>query len=91
VVISYILLIGEGIEEKHCHSTVKHLDLLCRFGHLDSTGFHVDGKYNSHEEAEEFIILFDLFIVFSIEPIFWIVTIFWESLDNGAWNVLYAR
>jgi transposase len=24
---------------------VKHLGLLCRFGHLDSTSFHVDGQY----------------------------------------------
>lgn len=38
-------------------STVKHLGLLCRFGHLDSTSFHTDGRYNSaQEEPEEGVI-----------------------------------
>jgi transposase len=27
--------------------TVSRLGLLCRFGHLDATSFHVDGEYNS--------------------------------------------
>jgi len=35
---------------------VKHLGLLCRFGHLDSTGFHTDGQYNSGEEPEDGVI-----------------------------------
>ena len=35
---------------------VKRLGLSARFGHLDSTGFHVDGKYNSGEEPEEGVI-----------------------------------
>ena len=29
---------------------VQKLGLVCRFGHLDSTSFHVDGDYNSGEE-----------------------------------------
>ena len=29
--------------------SVKRLGLLCRFGHLDSTGFHTDGKYNNND------------------------------------------
>ena len=29
---------------------VQELGLVCRFGHLDSTSFHVDGEYNSGEE-----------------------------------------
>ena len=35
---------------------VKTLGLLTRFGHMDSTGFHVDGKYNSDEEPEAGVI-----------------------------------
>ena len=35
---------------------VKHLGLLCRFAHMDSTGFHVDGRYNSDVEAGEGVI-----------------------------------
>ena len=36
---------------------VKHLGLLCRFGHLDATSFHTDGRYNSaSEEPEEGVI-----------------------------------
>lgn len=35
---------------------VKNLGLSCRFGHLDSTGFHADGKYNSNEAPEEGVI-----------------------------------
>jgi len=35
---------------------VKSLGLLCRFGHMDSTGFHVDGQYNSDKEPEEGVI-----------------------------------
>jgi transposase len=36
---------------------VKHLGLLCRFGHLDATSFHTDGRYNSaREEPEEGVI-----------------------------------
>ncbi len=37
-------------------AVVKHLGLLCRFGHLDSTGFHSDGEYNSHEVPEEGVV-----------------------------------
>ncbi|VFN03713.1 MAG: protein of unknown function (DUF4277), partial [Candidatus Kentron sp. G] len=37
-------------------STVKRLELSARFGHFDSTGFHVDGKYNSGEEPEEGVV-----------------------------------
>jgi transposase len=35
---------------------VNKLKLTCRFAHLDSTGFHVDGQYNSDEEEEEGVI-----------------------------------
>ena len=35
---------------------VRTLGLLCRFGHLDSTGFHVDGRYNSDKKPEEGVI-----------------------------------
>jgi transposase len=30
--------------------SVKRLDLSCQIGHIDSTSFHVDGSYNSHQE-----------------------------------------
>jgi len=36
--------------------TVQRLGLLCRFGHLDSTSFHVDGDYNSTIEEPEGVI-----------------------------------
>ena len=36
--------------------SVNRLGLLCRFAHLDSTGFHVDGRYNSEEQPEEGVI-----------------------------------
>jgi len=32
---------------------VKHLNLLCKFAHIDSTCFHVYGRYNSGEEEVE--------------------------------------
>ncbi|MCP5085400.1 MAG: IS1634 family transposase [Rhodobacteraceae bacterium] len=35
---------------------VNRLGLLCRFGHLDSTGFHADGQYNSGAPAQEGVI-----------------------------------
>ena len=35
---------------------VNRLGLLCRFGHLDSTGFHTDGQYNSGGEAQDGVI-----------------------------------
>lgn len=35
---------------------VSRLGLLCRFGHLDSTGFHTDGRYNDVVGAEEGVI-----------------------------------
>ncbi|MGB5216320.1 MAG: IS1634 family transposase [Anderseniella sp.] len=35
---------------------VNRLGLVCRFGHLDSTGFHTDGQYNSAEPAPEGVI-----------------------------------
>lgn len=36
--------------------SVKRLALACRFVHMDSTGFHVDGQYNSNEEPEEGVV-----------------------------------
>ena len=36
--------------------SVKRLDLSCDIGHIDSTSFHVDGDYNSGQEASEQII-----------------------------------
>ena len=36
--------------------SVKRLGLLCRFGHLDSTGFHTDGTYNSKTGSEPGVI-----------------------------------
>jgi transposase len=35
---------------------VNRLGLVCRFGHLDSTGFHTDGQYNSDAPAQEGVI-----------------------------------
>jgi transposase len=35
---------------------VSTLGLLCRFGHLDSTGLHTDGQYNDAAGAEEGVI-----------------------------------
>ena len=35
---------------------VQRLGLTCRFGHLDATGFHVDGKYNSAHPPEEGVV-----------------------------------
>ena len=35
---------------------VNRLGLVCRFGHLDSTGFHADGQYNSAEPVQEGVI-----------------------------------
>jgi len=37
-------------------TAVKRLGLAPRFAHLDSTSFHVDGRYNSAEEPEEHVI-----------------------------------
>jgi transposase len=37
-------------------AAVKHLGLLCRFGHMDSSSFHVDGQYNSDEAPEEGVV-----------------------------------
>ena len=37
-------------------SVVRQLGLLCRFGHLDSSSFHVDGQYNSGASPEEGVI-----------------------------------
>ena len=36
--------------------SVQRLGLLCRFGHLDSTSFHVDGQYSSDESEEAGVI-----------------------------------
>jgi transposase len=36
--------------------TVKKLGLLTRFGHLDSTSFHTDGRYNSDADPEEGVV-----------------------------------
>ena len=36
--------------------SVKRLEIPCDVGHLDSTSFHVDGVYNSDQEAPEQII-----------------------------------
>jgi len=35
---------------------VKRLGLSCQIGHIDSTSFHVDGVYNSDQEAPEQVI-----------------------------------
>ncbi len=35
---------------------VKRLDWWCRLGHLDSTSFHVEGRYNSNKVPEEGVI-----------------------------------
>ncbi len=35
---------------------VKRLGWWCRLGHLDSTSFHVEGRYHSHEVPEEGVI-----------------------------------
>jgi transposase len=35
---------------------VQRLGLTCRFGHLDATGFHLDGKYNSDDVPEEGVV-----------------------------------
>ncbi len=37
-------------------ATVKHLNLLCQFAHLDSTGFHTDGQYNSDDKPSAGVI-----------------------------------
>jgi len=37
-------------------AVVKYLGLSCRFGHMDSTGFHTDGEYNSNQAPEEGVI-----------------------------------
>lgn len=37
-------------------STVDKLGLLNKFGHLDSTCFHTDGKHNSEEDSKENVI-----------------------------------
>src|SRR5215467_13774697 len=36
-------------------TAAKRLGLAPRFAHLDSTSFHVDGRYNSDEEPEEHV------------------------------------
>jgi transposase len=36
--------------------SVKRLGLSCQIGHIDSTSFHVDGLYNSNQEASERVI-----------------------------------
>ena len=37
-------------------TAAQRLGLASRFAHLDSTSFHVDGRYNSDEEPEEHVI-----------------------------------
>src|SRR5215510_9279734 len=37
-------------------TAAERLGLAPRFGHLDSTSFHVDGRYNSDEEPEEQVV-----------------------------------
>ena len=34
----------------------ENLDLVAKYHHLDSTAFHVDGKYNSQEESKEGVV-----------------------------------
>ncbi len=34
----------------------ENLDLIVKYSHLDSTAIHVDGKYNSNEEAKEGVV-----------------------------------
>ena len=36
--------------------TVKQLGLPCQNAHIDTSSFHVDGIYNSHEESEEGVV-----------------------------------
>jgi transposase len=38
------------------NQSVKRLGLRCHVGHIDSTSFHVDGVYNSHQEPSEGVI-----------------------------------
>ncbi len=37
-------------------TVVNYLGLGCQFGHMDSTGFHTDGKYNSNQVPEEGVV-----------------------------------
>ena len=37
-------------------AVVKFLGLSCRFGHMDSTGFHADGEYNSGKVPEDGVV-----------------------------------
>lgn len=37
-------------------TAAERLDLAPRFAHLDSTSFHVDGRYNSNEEPEDKVV-----------------------------------
>ncbi|MCP4407350.1 MAG: DUF4277 domain-containing protein, partial [Gammaproteobacteria bacterium] len=51
------LIVQDGEKRKvSIGQAVNRLGLLCRFGHLDSTGFHTDGQYNSDEQAQEGVI-----------------------------------
>lgn len=36
--------------------SVERLDLACQFVHMDSTGFHVDGQYNSNQEPDKGVV-----------------------------------
>ncbi len=48
-----------GVEQLYgqlAAQSIKRLDLICDVGHIDGTSFHVDGVYNSDQEASEQII-----------------------------------
>jgi transposase len=52
-------LYAYGVTELYCllaATAAAHLGLTPRFAHLDSTSFHVDGRYNSDEEPGEQVV-----------------------------------
>jgi len=52
-------LYASGVTELYsliAATAAKRLGLAPRFAHLDSTSFHVDGRYNSDEEPDEHVI-----------------------------------
>jgi len=52
-------LYGYGVTELYsliAATAAERLGLTPRFAHLDSTSFHVDGRYNSDEEPEDHVV-----------------------------------
>lgn len=52
-------LYGYGVTKLYSHlagQAVQRLGLTSRFGHLDSTSFHADGRYNSDQEETEGVV-----------------------------------